>query len=474
MAGSQCEVAAAMSRGLARPRAVIAVTGEAGLGKTTLVDAVVAGLAGSAGPVRQVRGATGDVLAAFTELCAAGSAEQPRVPPDLAGRAEAGMSGIGPAPVAAPGILVVDDAHVVPATILRRLAELSNPSSPGRSPPYLVFVAQPEFWSILNSPQLSMLRDRIDVRAVLFPMVYAEAEQYVEHLFRLAGSSARSVLSEDALHTLILRARGNFRQINAELDRVLASGAGQQAPSGLPKIGMGPSGSGPGSRRRWFVALASILATIALAGTAVFLPDASPIQSKRGSAPADLATGLQGMKKPSVDEAAIMPAVPKVARPMTAPPPAAEPPQAASEAPAETPAPREGPAPAMVAVPEARPAAMPAPDSPPLAEGGPATPPQAFEKLPDALIATLIRRGDEMMELKDVSAARRLYQRAAMAGSGRAALALGGTFDPNQRNGAFWDAEPDPDTAIAWYQTAATLGDEEAPARLKRLGGAMP
>jgi hypothetical protein len=81
---------------------------------------------------------------------------------------------------------------------------------------------------------------------------------------------------------------------------------------------------------------------------------------------------------------------------------------------------------------------------------------------------TLLNRGDAMLGLGNVSAARMLYQRAADAGVGVAALKLAETYDP-----AFLAArdlrgvKPDPVAAEAWYRRAEALGDAEAAERLR-------
>jgi TPR repeat protein len=89
------------------------------------------------------------------------------------------------------------------------------------------------------------------------------------------------------------------------------------------------------------------------------------------------------------------------------------------------------------------------------------------------MLAALIRRGDAMFALHDVSAARLLYERAAAGGSGTAATAAGKTYDPAFLTGfGSRDARADPAAAAAWYHKAIALGDHEAEALLRRLGPA--
>jgi TPR repeat protein len=85
-------------------------------------------------------------------------------------------------------------------------------------------------------------------------------------------------------------------------------------------------------------------------------------------------------------------------------------------------------------------------------------------------LTLLLSRGDAMLELGDISAARRLYERAAALGSARAATAAGKTYDA-----AFLASihargiVPDPAAAADWYRKAIALGDREAAERLARL-----
>jgi hypothetical protein len=88
----------------------------------------------------------------------------------------------------------------------------------------------------------------------------------------------------------------------------------------------------------------------------------------------------------------------------------------------------------------------------------------------DAEITAFMRRGDEFLTLGDITSARLFYERAADAGSGRAALQLGATFDPvilgyvGARSGL-----ADPAQALSWYRRARELGMVEAEQRIRRF-----
>jgi len=82
----------------------------------------------------------------------------------------------------------------------------------------------------------------------------------------------------------------------------------------------------------------------------------------------------------------------------------------------------------------------------------------------------LIRRGDAMLAIKDISAARKLYEYAANAGSAEAAIALARTYDPAYlAKLEIIGVVADQSMAVVWYRKAAALGDHNAEAPLRML-----
>jgi TPR repeat protein len=78
-----------------------------------------------------------------------------------------------------------------------------------------------------------------------------------------------------------------------------------------------------------------------------------------------------------------------------------------------------------------------------------------------------------MLAVGDISAARLLYERAAVAGDSKAATAVGKTYDPVfLREIAARGVRPQPELAADWYRRALEAGDAEAGARLAALRAA--
>jgi TPR repeat protein len=86
-------------------------------------------------------------------------------------------------------------------------------------------------------------------------------------------------------------------------------------------------------------------------------------------------------------------------------------------------------------------------------------------------IDALIQRGEAFILQGDFAAARLMLQRAAEAGSDRAALTLGATYDPLMlRKVGVVGFKAEPALAREWYERAAALGSPEASSRLAELG----
>lgn len=109
------------------------------------------------------------------------------------------------------------------------------------------------------------------------------------------------------------------------------------------------------------------------------------------------------------------------------------------------------------------PAVVQLPAEPPLPP-----PAKSAATLPPELMAALLKRGNEALNLGDIAAARLLFQRAAESGNATAATALGKTYDPSFTTNT---SASDPARAADWYRKAIAQGDPNAADLLKRLTG---
>jgi type II secretory pathway predicted ATPase ExeA len=190
-----------------------------------------------------------------------------------------------------------------------------------------------------------------------------------------------------------------------------------------------------------------------------------------------------GAASPAVEEAGKPAQAEEAAKPDDPAPPEDNPPQASSQsaaAPAATPAapPSVSATPSASPIPSASPTPPASPPSPasPMPSASPAAASQAppAVPMPAETIAALMKRGDELIGIGDISGARLVYERAAAGGSTKAMTALGMTHDPGFLGRAnARGIRPDPALAAEWYRKAAALGDAEAAARMQQLS-ALP
>jgi hypothetical protein len=108
------------------------------------------------------------------------------------------------------------------------------------------------------------------------------------------------------------------------------------------------------------------------------------------------------------------------------------------------------------------------------AAGLPAAPPpqpeKAMQPAEAAATAAYVGRGDQMLSIGDVSAARKFYDYAVRAGNADAAAKLAETYDPEFLHSiGVQGLQPDLAKAMALYRQAAALGDTKAKERLGAL-----
>ena len=106
---------------------------------------------------------------------------------------------------------------------------------------------------------------------------------------------------------------------------------------------------------------------------------------------------------------------------------------------------------------------------PPPGLGGPPPPLQAPAERERGL--GLHTKGVEQLERGNIVAARKFFERAIEAGLAQSAVALAGTYDPDELGKMkVVGLQPDIATARKWYEKARELGAPEAAERLRRLG----
>jgi general secretion pathway protein A len=129
------------------------------------------------------------------------------------------------APIEAFAVLVIDEVQNLSLPLLEEIRILSDLEAAGRKLLQVMLVGQPEFDEQLALPRLRQVRQRISVRCELGPLDRDGLDGYVSHRLELAGGSLGQVrLTHEALDVVHLASGGVPRLINLICDRALAHG----------------------------------------------------------------------------------------------------------------------------------------------------------------------------------------------------------------------------------------------------------
>lgn len=121
-------------------------------------------------------------------------------------------------------VLVIDEAQNVPTRTLESLRMLSNLETTEDKLIQIVLVGQPDLQARLEEKNLRQLNQRIAVRQTLLPLTNAEGLSYIRHRLGKVASKDAMVFTEGALKKVVRHAKGNPRMINILCDNALVAG----------------------------------------------------------------------------------------------------------------------------------------------------------------------------------------------------------------------------------------------------------
>jgi general secretion pathway protein A len=123
-------------------------------------------------------------------------------------------------------IVLIDEAQNMPVATLESLRMLSNLETTKDKLIQIVMVGQPELDELLEQYDLRQLNQRIAVRATIVPLSKRESYEYIRHRLARAGSRRTKVFTNRALGRIVREAKGNPRRINILCDNALVTGLG--------------------------------------------------------------------------------------------------------------------------------------------------------------------------------------------------------------------------------------------------------
>jgi type II secretory pathway predicted ATPase ExeA len=123
--------------------------------------------------------------------------------------------------------LIFDEAQNMSPEVLEQLRLLSNLESPQEKLFQIILAGQPELSNKLNRPELRQLRQRISIRREIEPLSDLEVRSYIEHRLKVAGYEGHHKLfSEKALDLICHYSKGIPRMVNILCDNSLLTAYG--------------------------------------------------------------------------------------------------------------------------------------------------------------------------------------------------------------------------------------------------------
>ncbi len=120
-------------------------------------------------------------------------------------------------------LLIIDEAHRLSVESLEEIRLLSNIEQAGQSLLNIILVGQNELKPMLLSPQCRALRQRITLFYEIQALSQEETIHYVEYRLKVSGV-LEHLFTPAALHKIHAYSRGNPRLINILCDRALLTG----------------------------------------------------------------------------------------------------------------------------------------------------------------------------------------------------------------------------------------------------------
>jgi len=121
-------------------------------------------------------------------------------------------------------VLIIDEAQNMPVDTLENLCVMSNCETSKDKLMQIVLVGQPEFEKALNTERLRQLKQRLGVHAIIRPLSTAESLEYLRFRLRHAGADPVSVFTTPALKKIARKSKGIPRVLNVLCDNALVTG----------------------------------------------------------------------------------------------------------------------------------------------------------------------------------------------------------------------------------------------------------
>ena len=123
-------------------------------------------------------------------------------------------------------VLMIDEAQNMPVATLEHLRVLYNLETPKDKLIQIVLLGQPELDRVLDRHELRQVRQRIAVKAMIPPLSKQESYHYIQHRLDKAGGKGKKFFTNAALVRIVREAKGIPRRLNILCDNALVTAFG--------------------------------------------------------------------------------------------------------------------------------------------------------------------------------------------------------------------------------------------------------
>ncbi|MEA1936401.1 MAG: AAA family ATPase, partial [Thermodesulfobacteriota bacterium] len=117
--------------------------------------------------------------------------------------------------------IIIDDAQNLNYRNLELIRMISNLETDSDKLVQILLIGQPELMDKLSSPRLRQLKSRIIIKEETLPLNQEELRNYILFKLNMAGNKGEITLARGSLQKIYKYSQGNFRIINILMDRCL-------------------------------------------------------------------------------------------------------------------------------------------------------------------------------------------------------------------------------------------------------------
>lgn len=217
--------------GLRRREGLMLLTGDTGMGKTTLCRAVIEALGprtfsalilnpymSDAEVLRVILRDFGLVTREEIRNGVFAKADVPQLLDTLEGFLKSLVD------LNSYAVVIIDEAQSLSARVLDQVRVLGGIELDGRRLLQIILVGQPDLLTTIKTEPLRALDERISRRAVLGPLPPSDVDDYIQHRLTVAGGKDTIEFTPESVNLVAELTRGIPRRINLLCDRTLEAG----------------------------------------------------------------------------------------------------------------------------------------------------------------------------------------------------------------------------------------------------------